>query len=190
MGMICRVPAVVRGNRASDPARRLTLLSLPDEQRRELSPDLALKPDIGAPGGLIRSTYPLELGGYATIAWASPREYPTADPCGNHASARLGDGQARRTERGATHSIQRRCLPDGAALLLERPPWAGCGYGRKPRSGAAKRPRFGKTSGRSVRATPNHRASVAEYSSTEIDGIQRPSRVSSGPLTCRTGNRP
>jgi hypothetical protein len=27
-----------------------------------LSPDLALKPDIGAPGGLIRSTYPIELG--------------------------------------------------------------------------------------------------------------------------------
>jgi minor extracellular serine protease Vpr len=36
-----------------------------------LSPDLALKPDIGAPGGLIRSTYPLELGGYATISGTS-----------------------------------------------------------------------------------------------------------------------
>jgi len=31
-----------------------------------LSPDLALKPDIGAPGGDIYSTFPLELGGYAT----------------------------------------------------------------------------------------------------------------------------
>ena len=30
-----------------------------------LSPDLALKPDIGAPGGNIYSTYPLEQGGYA-----------------------------------------------------------------------------------------------------------------------------
>jgi subtilisin family serine protease len=29
-----------------------------------LSPDLALKPDIGAPGGLIRSTLPLKQGGY------------------------------------------------------------------------------------------------------------------------------
>jgi minor extracellular serine protease Vpr len=29
-----------------------------------LAPDLSLKPDIGAPGGLIRSTYPLEKGGY------------------------------------------------------------------------------------------------------------------------------
>lgn len=36
-----------------------------------LSPDLSLKPDIGAPGGLIRSTYPLELGGYATISGTS-----------------------------------------------------------------------------------------------------------------------
>jgi len=36
-----------------------------------LSPDLQLKPDIGAPGGLIRSTYPLESGGYATISGTS-----------------------------------------------------------------------------------------------------------------------
>jgi subtilisin family serine protease len=36
-----------------------------------LSPDLALKPDIGAPGGLIRSTWPLERGGYATISGTS-----------------------------------------------------------------------------------------------------------------------
>jgi subtilisin family serine protease len=36
-----------------------------------LSPDLTLKPDIGAPGGLIYSTYPLEAGGYATISGTS-----------------------------------------------------------------------------------------------------------------------
>jgi len=36
-----------------------------------LSPDLTVKPDIGAPGGQIRSTYPLELGGYATISGTS-----------------------------------------------------------------------------------------------------------------------
>jgi minor extracellular serine protease Vpr len=36
-----------------------------------LSPDLALKPDIGAPGGLIRSTYPLAQGGYATVSGTS-----------------------------------------------------------------------------------------------------------------------
>ncbi|WP_119315563.1 S8 family serine peptidase, partial [Calidithermus terrae] len=36
-----------------------------------LSPDLSLKPDIGAPGGLIRSTYPLERGAYATISGTS-----------------------------------------------------------------------------------------------------------------------
>ena len=33
--------------------------------------DLILKPDIGAPGGLIRSTYPLEQGSYATISGTS-----------------------------------------------------------------------------------------------------------------------
>ena len=36
-----------------------------------LSPDLEIKPDIGAPGGLIRSTYPVEKGGYATISGTS-----------------------------------------------------------------------------------------------------------------------
>ena len=36
-----------------------------------LSPDLALKPDIGAPGGLIRSTYPLERGAYTAISGTS-----------------------------------------------------------------------------------------------------------------------
>ncbi|HSV85288.1 MAG TPA: S8 family serine peptidase [Levilinea sp.] len=36
-----------------------------------LAPDLTIKPDIGAPGGLIRSTYPLEQGGYATISGTS-----------------------------------------------------------------------------------------------------------------------
>lgn len=36
-----------------------------------LGAELALKPDIGAPGGLIRSTYPLEGGAYATISGTS-----------------------------------------------------------------------------------------------------------------------
>jgi subtilisin family serine protease len=36
-----------------------------------LNAELAVKPDIGAPGGLIKSTYPLEAGGYATISGTS-----------------------------------------------------------------------------------------------------------------------
>ncbi|HUG22335.1 S8 family serine peptidase [Piscinibacter sp.] len=36
-----------------------------------LAADLTLKPNIGAPGGLINSTYPLEQGGYATISGTS-----------------------------------------------------------------------------------------------------------------------
>lgn len=36
-----------------------------------IAPDLTLKPDIGAPGGYVRSTYPLELGGYANLSGTS-----------------------------------------------------------------------------------------------------------------------
>lgn len=36
-----------------------------------ISPDLQIKPDIGAPGGTIYSTYPLELGGYANLSGTS-----------------------------------------------------------------------------------------------------------------------
>lgn len=36
-----------------------------------LSPDLALKPDLGAPGGNIYSTYPLESGAFATLGGTS-----------------------------------------------------------------------------------------------------------------------
>ncbi|HEX2036553.1 MAG TPA: S8 family serine peptidase [Chloroflexota bacterium] len=36
-----------------------------------LAPDLSLKPDLGAPGGFIRSAYPLEKGGYAVVSGTS-----------------------------------------------------------------------------------------------------------------------
>ena len=36
-----------------------------------LSPDLDLKPDMGAPGGSIYSTFPLELGGHASLSGTS-----------------------------------------------------------------------------------------------------------------------
>jgi subtilisin family serine protease len=36
-----------------------------------LTAELEIKPNIGAPGGLIRSTWPLELGGYRTISGTS-----------------------------------------------------------------------------------------------------------------------
>jgi minor extracellular serine protease Vpr len=36
-----------------------------------LGAELALKPDIGAPGGFIRSTFPIELGSYSTISGTS-----------------------------------------------------------------------------------------------------------------------
>lgn len=43
-----------------------------------LAPDLSMKPDIGAPGGLIRSTVPLEQGGYATFSGTSMASPHTA----------------------------------------------------------------------------------------------------------------
>ena len=36
-----------------------------------LSPELAMKPDLGAPGGIIYSTYPIELGRYASLSGTS-----------------------------------------------------------------------------------------------------------------------
>jgi minor extracellular serine protease Vpr len=36
-----------------------------------MSPDLTLKPDLAAPGGLIRSTWPLERGGYKILSGTS-----------------------------------------------------------------------------------------------------------------------
>jgi len=36
-----------------------------------LAPDLTLKPNLGAPGGSILSTYPLELGGYGVLSGTS-----------------------------------------------------------------------------------------------------------------------
>src|SRR5436305_3838381 len=63
-------------------------------------------------------------------------------------------------------------------------------YPINPKSGVPNRPRFGSTTGRSLCATPNHRARVAAYSSTEVVGIQRPSPASLGPLRARVGSWP
>jgi minor extracellular serine protease Vpr len=45
--------------------------SISDFSSYGLAPDLSLKPDIGAPGGNIYSTYPLEKGGYTTMGGTS-----------------------------------------------------------------------------------------------------------------------
>lgn len=59
-----------------------------------LSPDLDLKPDIGAPGGLIRSTYPLEAGGYATISGTSMSSPHVAGAVALFLQARTGSSPA------------------------------------------------------------------------------------------------
>jgi subtilisin family serine protease len=43
-----------------------------------LAPDLSLKPNIGAPGGFIYSTYPLEQGGFASLSGTSMSSPHTA----------------------------------------------------------------------------------------------------------------
>lgn len=43
-----------------------------------LAADLSLKPNLGAPGGFIKSTYPLELGGFATLSGTSMSSPHTA----------------------------------------------------------------------------------------------------------------
>jgi subtilisin family serine protease len=58
-GMVVYVPNVATGNLISSFSSY------------GMSPDLDIKPDLGAPGGSIYSTFPLELGGYAVLSGTS-----------------------------------------------------------------------------------------------------------------------
>ncbi|MEA2693992.1 MAG: hypothetical protein QOJ16_3379 [Acidobacteriota bacterium] len=76
--------------------------------------------------------------------------------------------------------------------MVSRSGRGGTPYGAmNPKSGLLKRLKLGNTVAMSVEVTPNQRARVALYSSTEVVGIQRPwLPESSGPPSLKVGTLP
>ena len=66
-----------------------------------MTAELKLKPDIGAPGGLIRSTYPLEKGAYAIVSGTSMASPHVAGGAALYLEAHPGTTQAELRTRSA-----------------------------------------------------------------------------------------
>jgi minor extracellular serine protease Vpr len=71
-----------------------------------VTPDLALKPDLGAPGGSIRSTVPVEQGSYATMSGTS-----MASPHVAGAAALLLEAQPNTPSQAVGRILQTAALP-------------------------------------------------------------------------------
>jgi hypothetical protein len=130
-------------------------------------------------------------GTWAAEPIAKESDTAYAAPCGER-------GQPERQDRARVEPVRRGERDDRDQQQVVRPGRGACGGPaqqlepgvRNPSGPAGKLAMFGKTAGRSSAETPNQRASVEPYCSTEVVGIQRPRsycETSSAPPTISSG---
>ena len=128
--------------------------------------DLAIKPDLGAPGGAIRSTLPLELGSYGTISGTSMSAPYVAGAMALMLEAHPGisptDALARFQNTAVPHALS--SAPEAGLLDLVHRQGAGmiavdtAVFDRDHRDAGATRARRHRQAGLSRDAPDGHRA--------------------------------
>ncbi|MEO7329745.1 MAG: S8 family serine peptidase [Minicystis sp.] len=84
-----------------------------------LSPELGFKPDLGAPGGSIYSTFPLELGGYGVLSGTSMSSPHVAGAAALVLQARPGIAAAAVRDLLQSTAVPRPSPADPAGLVLD-----------------------------------------------------------------------